>query len=82
MYLSIRNSPDRWLLGIFNRVLGGRRGGRWKKKKKKKERRREGEEKGKIKTKQRKLKNSFCINRRGRDLRKEFRYQGPHTENR
>lgn len=71
MYLSIRNSPDRWLLGIFNRVLGGRRGGRWKKKKKKKNEEEKGKKKEKLK--QRKLKNSFCINRRGRDLRKESR---------
>lgn len=49
MYLSIRNSPDRWLLGIFNRVLGGRRGGRWKKKKKKKNEEEKGKKKEKLK---------------------------------
>lgn len=47
MYVLIRKPPDRWLLGIFNRVLGWR--GRGKGKKRKKE---EGEEKGKTKNKE------------------------------
>lgn len=46
----------------------------------KEEGRREGEVKGKMKTQQIKLKNSFCIKRSGRDLRKEAGYQGLHIE--